>query len=395
MKKIFYYTFDGITDHLGQSQVLPYIFGCSDKNKYHLFSHEKNLKQAKQDTELQKQLAEHSVSWSATQFMYGKSIKKLLVTSLGILRMYKIILTFKPDILHGRGFIPSVILAVYSKISNTPFIYDFRSFSVEEWHEIGAYPRNSLLHKLLTRIDRWTLKSASCVVVLTYSAKEMLLETHDLQNIHVIPTSVQAIEPFQYRKNGEEPKKLFKFVYSGGAQYPYEFKLAIEFLHRLGLIFPIELTIYNKADVHLIESLLLDLSPSFSYKILNLPHQELLANLPNFDCAIFLIDVTPARLTCCPTKLGEFLSAGLPILANTGIGIVDDIQKKYGSILFIDHLIKSTDDIIEPSSKLNEVKDFISNSEAHFRSSKKAFNEVFEIKIAISSYSKVYQSISG
>ena len=93
MKKVFYYTFDGITDHLGQSQVLPYIFGCSDKNKYHLFSHEKNLKQAKQDTELQKQLAEHSVSWSAAQFMYGKSIKKLLVTSLGILRMYKIIFT--------------------------------------------------------------------------------------------------------------------------------------------------------------------------------------------------------------------------------------------------------------------------------------------------------------
>jgi len=395
IKRIFYHTMDGISDHLGQSQVLPYIFGCSEKHKYYLFSHEKNLNETKEDEQLQQQLLNHSVTWNASQFTYGKGVRKVLITCLGILRAYKSIFTFKPDVLHGRGFISSVILAAYSKIFKIPFIYDFRSFSVEEWHEIGTYKKNSFYHKFLSRIDRWAIASASCVIVLTHAAKHMLLEENDIHNIHVIPTSVQAIKQPQKSEINTHGEEIFKFVYSGGAKYPYKFKELIEFLHILGLIFPVELTIYNKADVSIIESLLLDISPSFDYQILNLPHRELLATLPSYDCALFLIDVTPVRSTCCPTKLGEFLSAGLPILTCPGITIVDDIKQQYGCIFYIDHLIGPADNIVDISLRLNEVKDFINNSKGDLRSSKKAFDKNFDIKVAITSYLRAYKSIAG
>jgi hypothetical protein len=115
---------DGISDHLRQSQVLPYIFGCSEKHKYYLFSHEKNLNETKEYEQLQQQLLNHSVTWNASQFTYGKGVRKLPMTFLGIFRVYKSIFTFKPEILHGQGFISSVILAGYSKIFKIPFVYD-------------------------------------------------------------------------------------------------------------------------------------------------------------------------------------------------------------------------------------------------------------------------------
>lgn len=396
MKKIFYYTFDGVSDHLGQSQVLPYIYGCSKNYLFHIFSHEKDLSKTKNNLNLRKRLKKEKIAWSATEFIYGKGIKKILFTLRSIFKLYRCIYLFKPDILHGRGFIPSAILALYSKITKIPFIYDYRSFSVEEWHEIGAYKKHSFIHRIFSRIDHWVLSSASCVIVLTEAAKEMLLESQELQNIHVIPTSVKAItHSSKGRYKIIEDSKPLSFVYSGGVNYPYKFKEAVTFLKLLNSILPIELTIYNKADTEVINSVFNDLKPSFNFSVLSLPHSDLLNSLPNFDCSIFLIDVTKARSTCCPTKLGEFFSAGLPVLANSGISIVDIIAEKYGNIFYIDGFINDKQSHNKAIEELDLVKDFILDKDRNFKASQKAFLEVFDMQLAITSYLKAYQSIAS
>ena len=40
-KQILYISYDGITDPLGQSQILPYIIGLTKNYKFHIISFEK------------------------------------------------------------------------------------------------------------------------------------------------------------------------------------------------------------------------------------------------------------------------------------------------------------------------------------------------------------------
>jgi glycosyltransferase involved in cell wall biosynthesis len=44
--------------------------------------------------------------------------------------------------------------------------------------------------------------------------------------------------------------------------------------------------------------------------------------------AFFLIRPTLAKRASCPTKLGEALASGLPVLANRGIGDVDAVLER-------------------------------------------------------------------
>lgn len=52
--------------------------------------------------------------------------------------------------------------------------------------------------------------------------------------------------------------------------------------------------------------------------------------------AFFFITPTPAKRASCPTKLAEALASGLPVVANRGIGDLDDIIEAEGVGVLLD-----------------------------------------------------------
>src|SRR5690554_2795065 len=106
-KKVLYLSYDGMTDALGQSQVLPYLFGLAKKDIcIHLVSFEK--KNYTDDLPRIKALCEENdIIWHP-QF-YTKT-PPLISTLKDILKMKKVALklheTIHFDIVHCRSYIP-------------------------------------------------------------------------------------------------------------------------------------------------------------------------------------------------------------------------------------------------------------------------------------------------
>jgi glycosyltransferase involved in cell wall biosynthesis len=57
---------------------------------------------------------------------------------------------------------------------------------------------------------------------------------------------------------------------------------------------------------------------------------EVPAWLRRARAAFFFIRPTPAKRASCPTKLAEALATGLPVVANRGVGDLDDLLERHG-----------------------------------------------------------------
>src|SRR5687768_1568067 len=64
MKKVLYITYDGLTDPLGQSQILPYLKGLSAYGyKFTILSFEKRDRYEKEKNIIEKLTAESGIEW--------------------------------------------------------------------------------------------------------------------------------------------------------------------------------------------------------------------------------------------------------------------------------------------------------------------------------------------
>jgi glycosyltransferase involved in cell wall biosynthesis len=60
-----------------------------------------------------------------------------------------------------------------------------------------------------------------------------------------------------------------------------------------------------------------------TWTITSAPHDEVGAHLAAADAAISFIQPTPSKASSSPTKIGEYLAAGLPVVSTAGVGDLD------------------------------------------------------------------------
>src|SRR5262245_53291401 len=98
----------------------------------------------------------------------------------------------KPDILHGRVHVPTLMGALARKFSRRKpkLLFDIRGFFPEEYTDAGIWPENGLLYRAAKRVERWLLKEADGFVVLTEKAREILFAEKGPKPVEVIPCCV-------------------------------------------------------------------------------------------------------------------------------------------------------------------------------------------------------------
>ena len=76
--KILYLSYDGLTDPLGQSQVIPYCRGLADKGyEIHIVSCEKKVNFSLKRMEIQLLLSESNIKWYPLVLRHKKITKKI------------------------------------------------------------------------------------------------------------------------------------------------------------------------------------------------------------------------------------------------------------------------------------------------------------------------------
>ena len=142
-KAILYITYDGLTDPLGQSQVLPYIKGlCKQGYKFTILSFEKKERQLAVGDIIQQLCNEDNIDWHPVVFHTTPPIIakiydrwKMKYTAL------KLHAKKKFSLVHCRSYPASEVGLYFTAKYKVPFLFDMRGFWPDEKIDSGHWNR--------------------------------------------------------------------------------------------------------------------------------------------------------------------------------------------------------------------------------------------------------------
>jgi len=362
MKKVLYLSYDGLTDNLGQSQVLPYLIGLSKKgNRFHVISFEKENRFKQLKGKIQAICEEHDIEWHP-QF-YTKTPPVLsTIKDIALMRRLakKIHKKERFNIVHCRSYIPGMVGMHLKKKYKVKFLFDMRGFWADERVEGKIWDIKKPLYKFIYRYfkkkETKLFNNADHVVSLTNKGKEIILSNNkwkiDENKISVIPCCVDldlfdpknindvAKENLQRALNISQKNTVLGYVGSIGTWYMLEemldfFKEQLQKNKQLLFLFITQEScdyIYKKAKEKDI--------PKSSIRIASSTHNYVPLHISLFDYSIFFIRPNYSKQASSPTKQGELMAMGVPIICNSGVGDTDTIVHKYQSGIVLEELTK-------------------------------------------------------
>jgi len=353
-----YLCYFGLREPLVQTQVLPYLREIRKDNiGVSLLTFEPDLKKkwtSEQIAEEKAKLAAEGIDWQCLAYHKWPSVPATLYDIFrGTLFIRRFISKQKPDILHGRVHLPTLMGAMARKLSRhkPKLLFDIRGFFPEEYTDAGIWPEGGWLYRGAKRVERWLMKEADGYVVLTERAREILFpESKDTgydkngKPVEVIPCCVD-MSRFDKANNGartEIRKKLgigdrFVTTYIGAFGGWYLTNETADFFGAVKRYkkdaFALVLT---QSNPELIEPLLRNRGyEDGDYIVTKVRPEEIPEYLSGADIAVSFIKPCYSKQASSPTKNAEYLACGLPIVANSGVGDVDQLitEHKVGALV--------------------------------------------------------------
>ena len=198
-KKILFISYDGMTDPLGQSQVIPYLQGLSKKGfQFYLLSCEKPEAFEKNAAAVKKMLDGYSIEWHPIQYTKKppvlstlKDIFHLRKKATQIHRQYQI------DMVHTRPGIPALIGLMMKKKFGIKFLHDIREFYADSRVEGGIWniknPLFKIIYNYFKRKEKEEIELCDGIVCLTHAGEKITLSLSEYKKetpLKVIPCSV-------------------------------------------------------------------------------------------------------------------------------------------------------------------------------------------------------------
>jgi glycosyltransferase involved in cell wall biosynthesis len=399
--KVLYISYDGMTDALGQSQVLAYLKRLSNLNyDIEILSYEKPGRFIQNKGEIEEEVNKYNIKWSP--LLYTKSppiISTLKDLFIGWRRLKsKIENGNKYDIVHCRGYIAAIIGVKLKKTFGIKFIFDMRGWWADEKLESGLW--NNLIFKLVynyfKKLEKDFFNYSDYSVSLTYAGKEHIVNSKLKEtNVEVIPTCVDfnVFKPFSQNVRDEVraelniPPDTKVLLYSGalGANYNNEgiFKIYSVALEKYSELY---FLILSKDEVSYVSSELKKYNIDQSkIRIVSSPFNKVNRYLNAGDIGIILYKKQFSAIGRSPTKLGEYWACGLPVISINGLGDLDEIIKKYpeGGNLILD---------LTPENILQAMEQLFVKSENKMLLRKYA-EDYFSIESGVEKYNNIYKRL--
>ena len=153
MKKILYISYDGMTDQLGQSQVIPYLSQLSKMGyQITILSVEKKQKLMKLGGQIDGMLKNSGIKWVHLLFssrppLLSKMYDQWNLQSTAI-RLHK---ENKYDLIHCRSYVAADAGLVLNKKFGVPYLFDMRGLWADEKVD-GVNPIVGVMVQLLAAL---------------------------------------------------------------------------------------------------------------------------------------------------------------------------------------------------------------------------------------------------
>jgi glycosyltransferase involved in cell wall biosynthesis len=208
---ILFISYDGMTDPLGQSQVIPYLQGLSKAGyKVTLLSFEKKARYIIQSKLIKSILDESGILWQPLFFTKRPpflskvyDVWKLKAKARALHKQHRF------SLVHCRSYVPASAGLHLSRKYNVPFLFDMRGFWVDERVDNGQWdlqnPFFKFFYKKYKNKEKAYFTESRHIISLTWKGKQELTDVYDVpeEKITVIPCCVDLAH-FDYKKISQD-----------------------------------------------------------------------------------------------------------------------------------------------------------------------------------------------
>ena len=357
--KTLYISYFGALKHLCQTQVIPYLKELSKEGiEVTLLSFEERLSspedERRQKNKLMGRLAESKIQWHHLRYHKKPSLPATVYDVLvGIVYASYLVIRKNIDVVHARSHVPAAMALVLRALFGVKMLFDLRGVMAEEYVDAGTWKKGSLPFRITKWVEGKSLRKADAIVMLTRKIKDVLeTDSPDLRAnpvpIEIIPSCVDLAKypsmdgTLLRHQLGLKDKTVM--VYSGSLTGWYLTEEMVRlFAAGRSSIDRFHFLVLTMSRYELITEVLEKYGiPRDAYTITSVPAEDMPAYLSAGDFAISFIKPCYSKLSSSPTKIGEYLASGLPIITNTGVGDVEDLMREKGIGALIDSFNSSS-----------------------------------------------------
>ncbi len=344
----------GMTEPLGQSQVLPYLRGLAAAGAdIRLMSFERASTSAEAIEAQHATMRADGLRWHPLVRSPGHGLGvKVIESGAAVLRGLAAALAERPEIIHARSYLPAAAADVIASLSpRSRLLFDCRGMLGDEYVDNGQWTEKQLEYRLLKRFERRVFRRAEGVVVLTRALREWLVLRRLLGSktaVEVIPCCVdtQRFKPNEASRQEARAElgigDRLALMYSGSlgswyledemARYAAHVALAAKARGRELVVVVLSgsdaAPLRAKLEARGIES------DSLVFR--KIAPARMAHYLTAGDIGMSFIQSCFSKKGSSPTKVAEYLASGLVVALNGDIGDQADLASEEGACIVLD-----------------------------------------------------------
>ncbi len=405
-KNVLFISYDGMTDPLGQSQVIPYLLGLS-KAGYSIFllSCEKKEVFEQNRDNIQLVLNTGNITWTPISYTKKPPVVSTLLDISRLVRKAKEIhMRHNIQLVHTRPGVPALVGLWMKRKLGVKFLNDIREFYADSRVEGGMWDTGNPLYKSIynyfKRKENQAVAESDGIVCLTYAAENIIKNWKEFKKgtpLEVIPCSadlqlfdatninIEEKTSIENELNIQPTDLIVSYLGSIGGWYLTDemmqfCKVLIEKMPAVKLLF---ISPHRHDAIRAAASKYGIAAEKILIRKAVRQQVPLLLSLSQYS--IFFIKPCYSKQSSSPTKHGEIMAMGIPLITNSGVGDVQSIVEKYQSGIVIQEF--TAENYKNAVAEISAGKQFDSN---HIRQGAKEF---YSLESAVSKYISIYNSI--
>ncbi len=401
-KNILFISYDGMTDPLGQSQVIPYLAGLTRYGyAFTILSCEKPERFKIHKSDVDKILEHYPIRWVPVKYHKKPPVLSSIYDIMILKRRARQLhLREKFDMVHTRPGVPALIGLWMKKKMGLKFLNDIREFYADSRIDGGMWNYNNYFYRKIynyfKKKEGEEVRMSDGIVCLTYAAEKIIKAWPQYKKeipLEVIPCSVD-MELFDPGKCDQKQKDILR-----NELCINEDDFIISYLGSIGGWYLTDemLLLCKKISDRILNAKFLFISPHQHHVIWEKAKQAgiakekiivrnarrhevpLLLSLSKYS--VFFIKPCYSKKSSSPTKHGEIMAMGIPVITNSGVGDVAEIVEKYQSGIVVkkfdaEYFVQCVDVMVAANFDAQKIRI--------------AANEFYSLEKAIESYKRMY-----
>jgi glycosyltransferase involved in cell wall biosynthesis len=403
-KKILFISYDGMTDPLGQSQVIPYLAGLSKfRYEFTILSCDKPDRYKKYKTHIVGILKPYSINWVSIPYHKKPPLLSSVYDFYNLkhkaARLHKHI---NFDMVHTRPGVPALVGLWMKQKWGIKFLNDIREFYADSRVEGGMWNTKEWMYRTVYNFFKTRETEAVAnndgIVCLTHAAEKIIELWPQYKKeipVEVIPCSVD-LELFDPEKIDLASKNKFKeelaikdddFVisYLGSIGSWYLTDEVMQFCKVISDRIPKAKFLFISFDKNGIRKAADELNLSEKITVRYAQRHEVPILLSFSKYSLFFIKPCYSKISSSPTRHGEIMAMGIPVITNAGVGDVEQIVDKYKAGIVLKQLNKN--EFLKAADTLASDITFDKNI------IRRGAQDFYALGNAVYKYSKLYQQI--